>query len=284
MRSSTASSRAPCCAGRWRRRWHVSPEHRQVIRLAHWGGMSLREIAELRRSARDRQEPRVLRAAQPAAHPGRDGGRAVSGCQTYGELLGGYVLGALDPAEEMAEMRLHIESCPRCAREERELVGLPALLDRVEPADVPPARAVPRARGARARSLRARAQGGIGAPAAQSSPPADPGRGSRRGRAGAGGAGRGAGAGGDDGALCARPARGQRDGRGQRPGQRHAGRHRRAAGGPPSPGSWRGLRAVVHRHERPLGQRRGTFKAARGRERRASLAAAVRPGDYHARS
>ena len=61
----------------------------------------------------------------------------MSGCQTHGELLGGYVLGALEPAE-MAEMRLHIESCPRCAREERELIGLPALLDRVEPADVPP--------------------------------------------------------------------------------------------------------------------------------------------------
>jgi anti-sigma-K factor RskA len=61
----------------------------------------------------------------------------VSGCQTHGELLGGYVLGALEP-EEMAEMRLHIESCPRCAREERELAGLPLLLDRVEPSDIPP--------------------------------------------------------------------------------------------------------------------------------------------------
>jgi anti-sigma-K factor RskA len=61
----------------------------------------------------------------------------VSGCQSHGELLGGYVLGALEPGE-MAEMRLHIESCPRCAREERELSGLPALLDCVEPDDVPP--------------------------------------------------------------------------------------------------------------------------------------------------
>ncbi len=61
----------------------------------------------------------------------------MRGCQSHGELLGGYVLGALEPGE-MAEMRLHIESCPRCAREERELSGLPALLDRVEPDDVPP--------------------------------------------------------------------------------------------------------------------------------------------------
>jgi hypothetical protein len=61
----------------------------------------------------------------------------MSGCESHGELLGGYVLAALEPGE-MAEMRLHIESCPRCAREERELSGLPALIDRVEPEDVPP--------------------------------------------------------------------------------------------------------------------------------------------------
>ena len=60
----------------------------------------------------------------------------MSGCATHQELLGGYVLGALEP-EEMAEMRVHVDSCPRCAREERELGGLPALLDRVEPGDVP---------------------------------------------------------------------------------------------------------------------------------------------------
>ncbi|HEX2416018.1 MAG TPA: anti-sigma factor [Thermoleophilaceae bacterium] len=61
----------------------------------------------------------------------------MKGCESHGELLGGYVLAALEPGE-MAEMQLHIESCPRCAREERELSGLPALLDRVEPDDVPP--------------------------------------------------------------------------------------------------------------------------------------------------
>jgi hypothetical protein len=61
----------------------------------------------------------------------------VTGCHTHGDLLGGYVLGALDPAE-MEAMRLHIESCPQCAREERKLAGLPALLDTIEPGDVPP--------------------------------------------------------------------------------------------------------------------------------------------------
>jgi anti-sigma-K factor RskA len=61
----------------------------------------------------------------------------VSGCPTHGALLGGYVLGALEPAE-MEAMRLHLENCPQCAREERKLAGLPALLDKIEPGDVPP--------------------------------------------------------------------------------------------------------------------------------------------------
>ncbi len=61
----------------------------------------------------------------------------MSGCPTHGALLGGYVLGALEPPE-MEAMRLHLESCPQCAREERKLAGLPALLDTIEPGDVPP--------------------------------------------------------------------------------------------------------------------------------------------------
>ena len=65
----------------------------------------------------------------------------MSGCPTHGALLGGYVLGALEPAE-MEAMRLHLESCPQCAREERKLAGLPALLDTIEPGDVPPSAAL----------------------------------------------------------------------------------------------------------------------------------------------
>ena len=61
----------------------------------------------------------------------------MSGCRTHGTLIGGYVLGALEPAE-MEAMRRHIEGCAQCAREERMLAGLPALLDRIEPGDVPP--------------------------------------------------------------------------------------------------------------------------------------------------
>jgi anti-sigma-K factor RskA len=58
-------------------------------------------------------------------------------CPTHGALLGGYVLGSLEPAE-MDEMRLHVAGCPHCRPEATALASLPDLLDRIEPADVPP--------------------------------------------------------------------------------------------------------------------------------------------------
>ena len=61
----------------------------------------------------------------------------MSGCRSHGELVGGYVLGALDPAE-MERMHRHVADCPRCGPEARALTGLPGLLDRIEPSDVPP--------------------------------------------------------------------------------------------------------------------------------------------------
>jgi anti-sigma-K factor RskA len=61
----------------------------------------------------------------------------MSACPTHGALLGGYVLGSLDPAE-MEEMRLHVAGCPDCGPEAKALGALPALLDRIEPTDVPP--------------------------------------------------------------------------------------------------------------------------------------------------
>jgi anti-sigma-K factor RskA len=61
----------------------------------------------------------------------------VSACPTHGALLGGYVLGSLEPAE-MEEMRRHVAECPYCGPELRMLDPLPGLLDRIEPADVPP--------------------------------------------------------------------------------------------------------------------------------------------------
>jgi anti-sigma-K factor RskA len=61
----------------------------------------------------------------------------VSGCATHGPLLGGYVLGALEP-HEMEEMRRHVAVCPYCGPESDRLVALPGMLDRIVPADVPP--------------------------------------------------------------------------------------------------------------------------------------------------
>jgi anti-sigma-K factor RskA len=52
----------------------------------------------------------------------------VSGCRTYADQVGPYVLGALEP-EEMDEMRRHLPGCARCAAEVRSLSELPALLD-----------------------------------------------------------------------------------------------------------------------------------------------------------
>lgn len=61
----------------------------------------------------------------------------MSACPTHGALLGGYVLGSLDPAE-MEEMRRHVADCPHCGPELRRLAPLPSLLDQIEPAEVPP--------------------------------------------------------------------------------------------------------------------------------------------------
>jgi hypothetical protein len=58
----------------------------------------------------------------------------VSGCGSHGDLVGPYVLGALEPAE-MEEMRRHLAACARCEAEHRALAGLPALLDRAQADD-----------------------------------------------------------------------------------------------------------------------------------------------------
>ena len=61
----------------------------------------------------------------------------MTACPTHGALLGGYVLGSLEPSE-MDEMRLHVAGCPHCEPEARVLSALPTLLDSIDPADVPP--------------------------------------------------------------------------------------------------------------------------------------------------
>ena len=52
----------------------------------------------------------------------------MTGCRSHADLIGPFVLEALEP-EEMEAMRSHIASCPRCAAEVRSLSELPALLD-----------------------------------------------------------------------------------------------------------------------------------------------------------
>ena len=47
----------------------------------------------------------------------------MSGCPTHGTLVGGYVLGALEPGE-MEEMRAHVAACPQCGPEADRLVAL----------------------------------------------------------------------------------------------------------------------------------------------------------------
>ncbi len=66
----------------------------------------------------------------------------MSHCASHGELVGGYVLGALEPAE-MEEMRSHVAGCHSCGTEVRRMAALPALLDTVQPGDVPPPTASP---------------------------------------------------------------------------------------------------------------------------------------------
>jgi len=53
------------------------------------------------------------------------------------ELLGGYVLGALEPEERSAVDR-HLETCPDCRREHAELSGVPELLEVLDSPDTTP--------------------------------------------------------------------------------------------------------------------------------------------------
>jgi anti-sigma-K factor RskA/putative zinc finger protein len=55
----------------------------------------------------------------------------LSGCRTHADLIGPYVLEALEP-DEMQAMRRHLEGCARCAAEVHSLAAVPLLLDRVD--------------------------------------------------------------------------------------------------------------------------------------------------------
>jgi anti-sigma factor RsiW len=56
-------------------------------------------------------------------------------CREIRQLLGVYVVGAIDPSER-AIVDLHLQSCPACREELSGLAGLPALLGRVPREDV----------------------------------------------------------------------------------------------------------------------------------------------------
>jgi anti-sigma-K factor RskA len=62
----------------------------------------------------------------------------MSACSDCQELLGGYVLGALDRSERDAVER-HLETCPSCRRDRDELAGVPALLDLLDTPEPSPA-------------------------------------------------------------------------------------------------------------------------------------------------
>jgi anti-sigma factor RsiW len=63
----------------------------------------------------------------------------TAGCQTCRDLIGGYVLDALEPFERDL-VRRHVETCEACAREHAELAAIPALLDVADSADAVPLR------------------------------------------------------------------------------------------------------------------------------------------------
>lgn len=64
---------------------------------------------------------------------------ACDGCR---DLLGGYVLDALEP-EETEGVRAHLAGCAECSREHAGLAPLPALLEAAGPAEVTPVKPPP---------------------------------------------------------------------------------------------------------------------------------------------
>ena len=77
----------------------------------------------------------------------------MTGCRSHGDLIGPYVLGALEP-DEMEEMRRHLAGCDRCAAERRRL-AVAARAARQRAGRRQDRHALPAARGRGARPLRA---------------------------------------------------------------------------------------------------------------------------------
>ena len=148
-----------------------------MIRLVPLGRLSLREIAErkgiplgtAKSPPTTASEPRlILNRSRSSRHRLPHARHVASRLRPRGAR----------PAE-MEEVRRHLKMCPQCAREAK-LAGLPALLDQIDPADVPPP-TLARAGGGRAQPLRARPQRAAtdslrdgGAPPCLRPPPASP--------------------------------------------------------------------------------------------------------------
>jgi Putative zinc-finger len=66
----------------------------------------------------------------------------VTACERMRSSLGAYVLGALD-AEDEAEVRRHLETCPICAAERELLAPLPGLLESASGAEAAHANPLP---------------------------------------------------------------------------------------------------------------------------------------------
>ncbi|WP_207400943.1 anti-sigma factor family protein, partial [Actinomadura roseirufa] len=60
---------------------------------------------------------------------------AANGCPDVRASLGVYVLGAIDPAER-SRLEAHLEGCSACRDELAGMAGLPALLGRVDEAQL----------------------------------------------------------------------------------------------------------------------------------------------------
>jgi anti-sigma-K factor RskA len=67
----------------------------------------------------------------------------TAACQECRDLIGGYVLDALEP-DERERVRHHIEVCDACARDYAELATIPVLLEAADSADTTPLRPPPR--------------------------------------------------------------------------------------------------------------------------------------------
>ena len=279
-------------------RWQVaaalarlSPEHREVIRLAHYGGLSLREISERKGIPLGTVKSRTSYALRtPAPDPGRDGGARVSACSDPRRPARRLRAGRRSSPAEMDEMERHVAGCAHCGREVRGARRrCPRCSTSIEPADVPPPALSPAVEEAVLDRFAQRAR----TPAAAAPAPARAwrcaaavaalGRGLRRGaRAGA----RPGSASDDDSARATRARvlapleRGlasRRHGLGRRRARRHA-RAAAARGLPVAGGAIYELWCVRADGRWVSG---GTFRAGRTARAEAVLTAAVRPGDYH---